>query len=568
MSQLLMAPHFRRLANAPGRLMRQTPAQYRGMFALILLSLLWSRMSLGPRPFDIFDNDWLWGDLAQVYYAWSAYMDQASIFPLTTDRFSQPLDLSISLFDPMPILLLFAKPFAWLFPDGSQYFGYYFALCIMLQGIFAYLAISEILRLPNDREAASRPLSVFLQIAGAIIIMTAPYTLIRFTGHTALSSQWLLVMSIWVALRTRDVSGWKWYAANGSALFLSTGFNPYLAIMCGMSLAIIPLWQARLPKLHVPALRVLSLAIAGLFGLSVFGFISGAGVSQSGFGVFSMNILGPIDSNGSGSLLGLDIKDATTGQTFEGFTYLGLGSLLAIVLAGLALYRSKIDRDLPLWAGASVILAATLIALSNRVTLSGLEFHYELPAALDSLMGRFRGSGRFFWIAGFWLNLLAVAVLIRRFGQQRSALALIPLALIQWIDVAGVAVDSSKGLNAASRLSIAADDALLQHADVEVIKVFPPWQCDPFHTPGGVRNYEIISSLALKLGASTNSFYAARTPAEHVAYHCNYDERVPELDRPGIYIYSNAIYAAHQSLIDARLRCQPHPSFPESVVCS
>lgn len=213
-------------------------------------------------------------------------------------------------------------------------------------------------------------------------------------------------------------------------------------------------------------------------------------------------------------------------------------------------------------------MAAVFLALSTRVTLSGAEFQYDAPQFYLDLMSRFRASGRFFWLAAFWLIILSVAILAKRLGPNRSALVLTGLALVQWTDTAGVAVYNNKMIASFQRLDLALEPNAFADQRPEVIRMFPPWQCDPFSTPGGVRNYELTGYFSVENHAVTNNVYAARTTDEQRNYHCDMDARVKELDMPGVYVFSDAIYAAHKANIDAALTCRPHTQFPGAVLCT
>ena len=91
-----------------------------GLVAVVILCCLWGAYAIGPGRLCIFKLDWLTGDLAQVYLAWIQYASDPSAGWLTTVRNSYPLPMSISLFDPMPLLLVLLKPFAGLVPDSTQ----------------------------------------------------------------------------------------------------------------------------------------------------------------------------------------------------------------------------------------------------------------------------------------------------------------------------------------------------------------------------------------------------------------------------------------------------------------
>tara|TARA_R110002020_G_scaffold224599_1_gene434164 strand:- start:40216 stop:41925 length:1710 start_codon:yes stop_codon:yes gene_type:complete len=548
-------------------LFRQRSGQVQGLAIVGVLAVAWALMSLGTRPFNIFDTEWLWGDFAQVYLGWSKHMREPGSWGLLSTTASDPIPLNFSLFDPMPILMVPAKLIAWMFPAGTQYFGFYFLLCLFLQATFGYLATSEVLELHKEPDDTRGWGPLLIQLSGAVLCMTMPITLNRFSGHTALSSQWLLIMSIWVALRTRDSSLRAWLIGNCAMILLATGFNPYLAVMVGISLTGMAFFQTRLFNWQIQIVKIAALAATGLFGLWFFGFTSGAGVAEGGYGVFSMNMLGPIDSNGFATLLPLDIVDPTTGQTFEGFNYLGLGLILLILTMSILLYRTSIDSRLPIVAALTISCFSYMLALSTTVTFSGVTFVAHLPEFAENILKRFRGSGRFFWVGAFWLTIIAVAVLVRRLPGRLGVTIIVLITIVQCIDVAGYSLKTRHAISSFQRLHYTLPAEAIAGRTVTTVKVFPPWQCDPFHTPGGVRNYEIFGFLTLDHGWTTNSFYAARTPENQKAYHCDYASRLSEIDPTAIYFLSTAIHDSYAAEIGSRLNCKPDEELLETQIC-
>ncbi|MEP1832629.1 MAG: DUF6311 domain-containing protein [Hyphomonas sp.] len=562
-----MSSIITRPARFLARVIRQQNRQIQGIGIVGLLAIVWALMSLGTRPFNIFDNEWLWGDLGTVYLAWCKHMGDPDAWGLMSTIASDPIPLNFALFDPMPILMVPAKLIAWIFPAGTQYFGFYFLLCLFLQGLFGYFTTSEVLELHKEPDVDRKWGPLLLQLSGAVLCMTMPITLNRLSGHTALSSQWLLIMSIWIALRTRDSGLRAWLIGNCAMLFLATGFNPYLAVMVGISLSGMAFMQTRLSNWQGQIVKVAALAATGLAGLWFFGFTSGAGVAEGGYGVFSMNMLGPIDSNGFATLFALDIVDPTTGQTFEGFNYLGLGVILQILAMAALLYRTRIDPRLPIVAALLIGCVAYILALSTTITFSGVTFVAPAPEFSENIMRRFRGSGRFFWIGAFWLTIISLAVVARRFPGRLGVTLVVLMTFVQWIDVAGISLKTNHAIASLQRMHYTLPAEATAGRNVTTVKVFPPWQCDPFHTPGGVRNYEIFGFLTLDHGWTTNSFYAARTPANQRAYHCDYAARLSEMDPTAIYFLSNVIHDQFSAEIGSRLICKADPELAETQIC-
>lgn len=536
---------------------------YLGPALLLALAAAWGAYLVGPVRLDVHSQGWLWGDLAQVQSAWMQFMADSEASWLSSARGSYPIPISVSLFDPMPILLLLAKPFAALVPEGSQYFGLYFLLCYLLQAAFGYLTVGEILRwcCAADGLAADA-----CKLIGGLLFACLPFTLLRMHGHTALSSQWLLVLSIWVALRSRDLPERRWFLANGGVLLLACGFNPYLALMVGISLGGFTLLHLGWPARGSLALRLPGLMLVGLFGLWMFGFLSAAAVPEGGYGQYSMNMLGPIDSNGAGLLLALNVPDPTGGQTFEGFSYLGAG-VLALCSLGLLLCLWRRDtRQVPFVRVWLLIVLAYLLALSTTLTLSGMTFQLPVPEQILELLSRFRASGRFFWIGAFWLLALSIATLFYRFSPARAAVVLAVCLLLQLVDISRIASQLHTGARPDQRLASPA--ALVQAAaGRERLILLPPWQCDHQQTPGGVRGYEIFGIVAAQNKLLTNSFYAARTLPEQMAFHCDYAQVLNNLSDRSLYVLSAQAFALHAGAFAAGYDCSELPMDDRPQLC-
>ncbi|WNL45540.1 DUF6311 domain-containing protein [Dyella sp. BiH032] len=520
-----------------------------GGLLVAMLSALWARYVLGPIPFDTSAGGWLWGDLAQVRIAWGQYLSDPDAHWLTTNRLSYPKPMSIALFDPMPLLLLLARPFAGWVGEGHQYFGYYFGLCLLLQGVFGYLATSRAMVLAGGGQSwASRGCAV---LAG-LLFASVPYTFVRFQGHTALSSQWVLVFAIWVVLSTLDWPWQKWCLANGAVLLVATGINPYFVLMILISDGVLVALLLRQRRYREVLIRLSVLVAVAAAGLMIFGFIAGSTADTGGYGVYSMNLLGPLDSNGRGGLLPLDVADATGGQTFEGFDYVGAG-LLALGTVALAsgLSRRRSTSRFPFLAALLISTCCAILAMSTHLTVGSYAVDIPVPRAAIFLLSRFRGSGRLFWMAGFWLLLVAVAACVTHFGSRRTVFVLAMTVLAQFVDLRPLAADVRTNIASYStqRLSGVPD------GNYSAILVFPAWQCDTVKTPGGVRNYESIGYFALGHHIPTNNFYAARTPDSQQRFHCNYDARLKQVDSRAAYLLSEELFTQYRDRF-AAMQCQ------------
>lgn len=528
---------------------------------VVFLSAMWARYVLGPAPLNIYNTHWIWGDLAQVYVAWSQYLSDPHTHGLLTDRMSYPLPMSISLFDPMPAFLLASKPVAAFLPDGTQYIGLYFTLCLVLQGAFGYLATWQALRLVSNEDPRAFP---YISAIGGLLIATLPFTFFRFQYHTALSSQWIIVLAMWAALSTVEASRKRWMLVNCSTMLLATGINPYLALMVAMSSAIPTIVQLRTLGWVETSIRVCTLALTAAIGLYLFGFLVATGADSGGYGLFSMNALGPLSSAGLGRINPYKTADPTAYQSLEGFDYLGAGVIVLVVVAIAASFSMphKTGR-FPYWGALLIVIAGYLLALSSTPTFGSHRFHIPIPGSIEFLLSRFRSSGRLFWVAGFWIVVAGIAACVQRWGVRRIAPLLIAILTLQIVDIQPVAF--------ATKLSIAngATQTLLATTGgaVDAILVFPGWQCDHDKTPLGIRNYESIGFFAANHHIPTNNFYAARNLPEQIAYHCDYSTIAGNIRPHALYLVTENIYRSVEQDFAQTHQCNNQKTGDGSWIC-
>ncbi|WP_370320047.1 DUF6311 domain-containing protein [Oricola sp.] len=520
---------------------------------------------LGARPLDYFDTGWLWGDLAQVYLAWSGFNSDPQSFLTVSDSLSFPIPMSIAMFDAMPLLYLFLSPFHIFFAHGGQFFGLYFVICIALQASLGYLATREAISTPGNRSSASEVAAAF----GGLLTATLPFTFYRFQGHTALSSQWLLALSIFILLRSRRFPLGYWIASNNAVVFLATGINPYLTFMVCLSVVIFLCFQIGRQNLLRTLIKTSTLGITAITGFYLFGFLDAAGEKHGGYGHYSMNALGPFDSNGLGSILRFNVPDATGGQSFEGFTYLGLGVLgLVACSAILALVRKPEKPDRRLAFGAlAIVIVSYLLALSTTPSFLSYSWFLPAPEAIEDILAKFRSSGRLFWIGGFWLITLSVYLLYARLRARYTIAILAALLAVQIVDVAGVAAKIRDNISGFQHLTWTPDRSELGSAPFTKLIVLPPWQCGPNASPGGKRNYELFGYFARSVGIKTNNFYAGRTLDEQRAYHCNPEQALKNAKNDELFVVATYIRDRFPEVFAQGWSCNALPSIGDSFAC-
>jgi hypothetical protein len=150
------------------------------------------------------------------------------------------------------------------------------------------------------------------------------------------------------------------------------------------------------------------------------------------FGRYSMNLLAFINPMYLSDLL--PSWRVLSGQS-EGFAYLGAGmlALLALVLVNLVRERriEGVGRD---WKPLAVIAIVLLVFATGALIAIGswtvVDFSFK-----SRVLGAFRSSGRFVWIAYYALMLLAVVYVLRRYPPAISASLLTAALIVQIIDL-------------------------------------------------------------------------------------------------------------------------------------
>ena len=345
-----------------------------------------------------------------------------------------PVGSSVGLTDSIPIAAVFFKLFdAWL-PPVFQYIGLWLVSCFALQGVFGAL-LAEL--------ATKRPV---LQFLAALLFVLSPPLIHRF-GHAALSAHWLILAALWLYLQPgagvpshRRALGWA------VLMLLAAAIQPYLLLMVAVVMGAAYLRQLLCDPRQLAllaghgALGLLG-AWIGLWQSGSFIIPSEGGLAMGGFGAYSANLLTfvmPIEANTRLAPGPIPYADRLQ---YEGYAYLGAGTLLLgiVALAAATTLRpaegARRERwfILPLLLGLAFL---TLMALGPAITagpytLATYEARWWGPFTI------FRSSGRMIWPA-YYALITAIVFVVARF-KYRTALLLMSVALaVQVIDLAGM----------------------------------------------------------------------------------------------------------------------------------
>lgn len=361
-------------------------------------------------------------DPVQHYLGWQSFRHTPLLqWPIGRNwNYGEKLATSVVFTDSVPLFALIFKPLNSVLPTQFQYFGMWILTCFVLQAIFAWALVR---RFVDDR--------VIIALAAGLFVLT-PAMLWRCWVHEALVGQWVLLaaFNVYFADR-RKMAGWT------AVLCVAALIHAYLL---AMSIAVWATDALRLIACRLDSPRRVmkrtALNFAALLGtMWAVGYFYPGSTGAGGFGAFRFDLLSPINPE---TLWSVFYTGQTHGSDYEGFTYLGAGVILLIVVDLLLIVfagkRIAVDRKhaLPM-----MILAIGLLvfAMSNQVGVNGHIFTYPLPRFTTTLTSTFRASGRFAWPAVYLVVLAAIVFLARSVRRTAAIGVLGCLFLLQAVDL-------------------------------------------------------------------------------------------------------------------------------------
>jgi hypothetical protein len=351
-----------------GKTADQHPGVWRRRIVILALSsaagFAYAIIVVGMRVLNPLDLSWLAHDPATSYLGWAFFRREAHLtFPLGwSGAIGYPFGEPAAYFDSIPLVAAVAWPFRGTIPEDFQYLGLYFVLCCILQFYFGFRISCN---LCNGNKLAG--------LLGGGLFLIAPAFTWRAFGHFALTSHWLILAALDQLLRAPLRPSLAQFARSGVTCLVAGAINPYIAVMTLLltSASYIKPVLCRSNCLGRSCAGVAMSLCAMLLGLTLFGFVRGSDASQYtgvGYGLYSMNLLAPIDPYSYGALL-LRQQPSRPGQ-YEGYNYLGLGILLA-GLVSVARKPSSVACLLarPTAPALAVFAISLLLALSAQATL-------------------------------------------------------------------------------------------------------------------------------------------------------------------------------------------------------
>jgi hypothetical protein len=386
----------------------------------------WSFVS-GRHPFWRFP---ITPDMQVVLAAYYYFIQSPWQLPLFyVPALGAPTGTNVIFTDVVPIMALAGKLLHSVTGAVVNPYGAFLFLCFVLPGVMMTLVL-----------IAAKTRFALAAVTATIFADTMPALLWRWRwGHIALEAQFLLIGALALYLFTLQKRRWRAVAAAWIGfLALAYLINIYLFAMVG-AVWLCAVVQRRLDRLITTreALAAGTLTVTLVCVVVALGgqFGRGGVLPFAGYGLYSMNVASPFVPQASGIYPGMQgIIDATGGQ-YEGFNYLGLGLLLASISAvpAEAGWLRRIARRHT--ALLIACIALTAFAISDRVFVGPwLLVTLPIPPYVNSMLGIFRSSGRFFWLVGY-AQIAVVVVLAFQRPRFGVALCLLGAAMLQLGDI-------------------------------------------------------------------------------------------------------------------------------------
>ena len=411
----------------------KTLKKYRWPLTGALLGALIFLLLYGVRVLDPTSVDWILNnpspDPAQHYLGWELFRRSPVHLPYIGANYNAiyPFRTSVLFTDSLPLAALLFKLLGGILPTRFQYFGWWGLFCYMMQGGLAQAVIARIAgvqptfgRDDNSKAAIAIIMSpgqtakLWGSVLGAGVLVLFPALTMRTFAHEALAGTWLVLLALYLWLRSDELMSATRRACLlwGLMGLLCAGIHLYYLPMVGLVLvgyAVRRALQKRGPAaVLLPIAAFCAAALAELFLL----------------GAFAVNFAGYSNGYLSGAdYLGLFVP--WLAQSWEQNVYMGLGAVLAVVLAifSVVCNARKAERFFTahhdgVVAGVVVLVLDLLAAGGNAITVGGKTlFTVPIPQFLMDFWAMFSSCARLAWVAGLLLAAAACG-LVLRFWQK------------------------------------------------------------------------------------------------------------------------------------------------------
>jgi len=478
-------------------------------------------------------------DVTQYIAGFNMYFTAPWQVPLLGfDSLNYPTGTRVTFVDAIPIYAMLLKALLPRSLAPFNPFGFWVALCFTLQGVGAWWIAREL-----------RIRSWFFLTGLLVLFLTYPALMSRI-GHISLMSHWILLFAIALYVRSYRLSSLPRYA--WTFLLVSAFYiNIYLFVMaCGVLLAGLLDLGRRIGVRDIVDF-LLPFALLATTSLLMMMPLSLAEVTREwGFGYYSMNLLAPITG---GKVFAVQVAEVA-GQ-HEGFNYLGLGVLVALVAAFSLRNRLATEVLHRHYALVFLLLLYSVYALSNQIYFGSQQILLlRYPTSLDGLTSQFRASGRFFWLVGYFLIIFSMLALYRGLGRRVFVVVSSMLVCLQIADLGDryEVLRTSLVRDSPRPMNFALWDARLGDS-VNTLYFYPKFKCgQPAH-----ETLLPVMRYAAERGFNLNTGYISRYTPD-----CQDVEREIAASNPkqAAYIFARSDYPSPDIVMELfpknfRIRC-------------
>ncbi|MEX0598416.1 MAG: DUF6311 domain-containing protein [Candidatus Paceibacterota bacterium] len=393
-------------------------------------------------PFNV---DWLLqaSDWPQHHLGWEFFRRAPWNWPLGDfSNLLYPVTTNIGFTDSIPLLAISFKLLNLILPNFFQYIGLWLLFNLIMQGYLAFLIFKK-LNLPTNYSILA---GVFLQLTPALIA--------RF-NHPALTAHWLILLTIYNYLsfkgNSRDIY------LNFLAIVLSSLIHPYLAIMI-IPLSLANLWRFQSwPK--VILLSISAIIIPYILWLSIGYFVEYSIGDPQSLGYYSASLqtfFNPAyaiwDHHIRDASFWLNVRSPRYMLQYEGFAYMGIGLLIAIVINTITLIIKLIKKPNKIIIHIIDTIKSFLITkkIFFVITIFWISLyaimHHDIVINIEAYSnfylvdlflekaGVIRANGRFIWPLMYVIIIFIIYLLYRLLPKKAYYIVLI-LLTAQAIDI-------------------------------------------------------------------------------------------------------------------------------------
>ena len=390
---------------------RILPLKFRGIavhfailaLSLILFVLLFGQEFASTKNLSFYFREQISEDPKMHYLGWVFYRTTDWMMPIGLNpKFGLELSSSIVFSDSIPLLAIFFKVFDRFIDDTFHYFGIWLFVCLYFQMYFSFKILNLFIK------------EVPLCLLASVLFVFSPTLLFRMTLHYSLSGHFLILAALWISLLPNKSNNFIYWIC---LLIITAGVHAYLlamVLLLAVSSVLIEIKKSKsifvvkplfwyLKRIFFVSLVPIAMWNYGYFSLS-------NSIAPSGFGQNNANLNTFINPVGW-SFFFADLPQRPGDQ--EGFSYLGLGAIFLIFIAGSCCLVRWQQAKLIILKFKNLVFPLLILgglAISNNIGINDFVVRLIIPEFIQNNANLFRANGRFIWPVYYIILLLSVII--------------------------------------------------------------------------------------------------------------------------------------------------------------